>query len=67
MCSSDLDAAFATAVRDLHRRLYSERATDAWVTDIDALFAEVEAADGEEAAWAAVVATMLRDPAFVLE
>ena len=61
------DAAFATAVRGLHRRLYSERATDAWVTDIGALFAEVEAADGEEAAWAAVVATMLRDPAFVLE
>lgn len=61
------DADFDAALESLHRRMYGTRATKAWTADISALWEEVDANDGEQAAWASVIAVMLRDPAFVLE
>ncbi len=58
---------FDETLEALHWRLYATRAEPAWVADVGGLWTEVASVDGPEAAWASVVAALLRDPEFVLE
>lgn len=53
---------FDTVVSELHWRMYAESASATWISEIGELWSQVASTDGERAAWAAVVATMLRDP-----
>lgn len=59
------DAAFGEALRDLHWRLFGVRADDAWEADMTDLWSSVAATDGARVGWAAVLTSMLRDPAFL--
>ncbi|MFZ5479126.1 MAG: hypothetical protein ACOZNI_20345 [Myxococcota bacterium] len=61
------DPDVAVAARDLHWRLYAERADEAWLGEVEGLWLAVEAEAGEDAAWAAVLAASLRDPRFLFE
>jgi hypothetical protein len=64
LASAPGDPTFVSTLTDLHRRLYGE------VPDADRLAADaalwrtVADADGEAAAWTALLAVLLRDPAF---
>lgn len=58
------DPAFAQQLTDLHLRLHGRAPSDQAIAEEAALFDDVAAADGVEAAWAAVVTLLLRDPAF---
>jgi hypothetical protein len=59
------DAAFEDELASLHWRLYAERADDAWIRSLVALWEDVAASHTEANAWAAVVEAILRDPRFV--
>lgn len=61
------DAAFDEQLRALAWRLHAVRPSDDDLTTWAALWSAVEATDGARAAWTAVVAVLLRDPAFVAE
>lgn len=58
------DPAFADALRALHWRWYAERADDAWLASITALWTELAADNRAEAAWRGVIDVMIRDPRF---
>jgi hypothetical protein len=50
----------------LHWRLLAMPATSRWLGDAAALWAEAyDLSDDEEAAWAVVIASLFRDPAFL--
>lgn len=59
------DAEVRGTLEALYWRLYAERPGEAWVDDAEALWTEVGDADGEDAAWAAVVSAMIRSPRMV--
>jgi hypothetical protein len=59
------DDEFDAQLRALHWRLLGERATEARVADIGALWATVDSSDGDAEAWEAVLEAMFRDPSFV--
>ena len=59
------DAAFDEQLRALHWRFFAERASDAWVSEIGALWTTVDASEGASEAWEAVIEAMMRDPLFV--
>ena len=59
------DAVFTEALDALHWRLYAVRADADWRAGIEALWLDVEAEDGAEAAWRTVLTVMMRDPLFV--
>jgi hypothetical protein len=59
------DDAFTAELKQLHWRMFGRRATDERLAADEALWTEVEAADGAAAAWATLVSALLRDPEFV--
>lgn len=59
------DEAFDQEVRRMHRRLYSEDATDEWVDRIRALWVGIAEVNGAAEAWRTVTSAALRDPAFL--
>jgi len=59
------EAEFDDQLRALHWRLFAERADDAWVADIGALWTAVDADVGASKAWESVLEAMFRDPEFV--
>jgi hypothetical protein len=58
------DAAFTDQISALHWRMYGQRADDDWVDAITVLWETVDASEGSQTAWTAVVSAMIRDPAF---
>jgi len=59
------DDAFDHELRQMHRRMYSHEATDAWVEQVRDLWTEIANTEGPAEAWRAVVSATLRDPAFL--
>ncbi len=59
------DAAFQAELAQLHWRLFAVRADDGWLAEMSAIWREVEATDGPDAAWTVALAAMLQDPLFV--
>jgi hypothetical protein len=59
------DATFGEELGILYWRFYGLRADESWKTAITELWALVQAREGEEAAWVALLTTMVRDPQFV--
>lgn len=59
------EAEFDEQLARLHWRLFAVRSEAAWVTEMGALWTEVEASMGAQQAWEAVVEVMLRDPLMV--
>ncbi|MFT5681415.1 MAG: hypothetical protein ACI8RZ_002321 [Myxococcota bacterium] len=58
------DTAFSAQLTELYRRLYATTPSDDDRLADAALWEAVEAADGSDAAWRSLLATLLRDPAF---
>lgn len=59
------DAEFDAELNHLHWALFARRADAIWLDGATALWAEIEARSGTEAAWAALLTTMLSDPEYV--
>lgn len=59
------DAAFTAQLEELHWTLLGAAPTAQALAEEEALWTEVEANDGPNAAWAALLSLLLRDPAFV--
>ncbi len=59
------DPAFAAELDRLHWRLYGQRPDATWQAAIRGLYDGVFVAEGEQAAWQAVLIAMFRDPLFV--
>ncbi len=59
------DPAFAAALSTAHWQLLGARADAEWLDGLAALWTDVEAESGAEAAWQAVLSAILRDPLFV--
>ena len=55
----------AATLAELHWWLLAREAEDAWLTDIAELWSAVEALEGPQSAWTAVLSALLRDPDFV--
>ncbi|RME26090.1 MAG: DUF1549 domain-containing protein [Deltaproteobacteria bacterium] len=62
--TTSADPAFVDQLETLHLRFHGRPATDDALAEETALFDAVAAADGTAAAWAAVIALLIRDPAF---
>lgn len=60
------DPEFTAELESLHRRLVARPADAAWLSEVEALWTAVEAESDAATAWASVVSTALRDPAFVV-
>jgi len=58
------DSAFNKQLKELHWRMYGARAQEEWLTAITQLWERVEAEEGAQSAWTALVSAMLRDPSF---
>lgn len=58
------DDALAAELIVVHRRLLGVTPDADELTDLSDLYAAIASSDGSEAGWAAVVSTLLRDPAF---
>ncbi|MDP2308491.1 MAG: DUF1588 domain-containing protein [Pseudomonadota bacterium] len=58
------DPAFADELHSLARRWYSEPVDEAWAPSLIQLWTDVAAEEGANAAWAAVLEAMIRDPRF---
>lgn len=61
------DAAFTTQLETLYLRFFARRPTATESTEDAALWAEVATAEGNAAAWVALLTVLLRDPEMVTE
>ena len=59
------DAEFDAELSHLHWALFARRADAIWLDGATALWTEIEARSGTEAAWAVLLTTMLSDPEYV--
>jgi hypothetical protein len=64
LSTTSTDPAFKEQVINLHLRLFGEQPTPDWITAIGDLWEVVDASEGPQTAWTAVLSAMIRDPEF---
>ena len=61
----DLDGEPGAGIEAMHWRLLARRGESAELAELEALWLEIEAEDGRDEAWAAVISVLLRDAEFL--